>query len=436
MAELATVTTGALPPVNAHDLAALSERQGDSEPLARLRRAALDSYLGQANPDRVRHLWRYTDPARLLPDPAALATELRGESPPPLTLVPDIPTHGVSALIQPGGVETLRLSREAREAGVVLEALGDVPAVVRILGSVVPADHGPFEALNLAAWSAGALLRIPRGVQLDRPIHLSVPAGSAVSVPRLQVLVEAGARATVIEEHMGGEAGHRVNGVSELIVEPGARLDHVLLQRWSAGVAGHLTQRARVERDGHVHTLVTSFGGATLKADLGSFLVGEGAHSEILGLAVGEGRQHLDHHTVHEHRARHTSSNLDVRVAVTGRANSAYTGLIRIEEQAAHCEAYQQNRNLLLSRRARAESIPELEILNHDVSCSHGATVAPMDEEPLFYLQSRGMSRDEAMRLAVRGFLDPVLQQVPGGLREDVTRALEDRIARMGGGPR
>jgi Fe-S cluster assembly protein SufD len=436
LAEPAILQAGVLPPVSPDDLAALSARRGDSDALARRRREALDSYQKMTLPDRVRHLWRYTDPARLLPDPAALLASLRGESPPPLAVVPEIPTHGAMGLIQPGTVETLLLSPEARAAGVVLEPLGSVPGAMEWLGEAIPAGHGPFAALNAATWSAGALLRIPRGVRLERPIHLALPAAAAVSVPRLLVVVEAGAEATVIEEHLGGEPGHRVNAVSEAFVDQGARLDYVLLQRWAAGVDGHLTQRAVLRRDARIHTLVTSFGGATMKADLGSELVGEGAHSEILGLAVGEGRQHLDHHTVHGHRVRHTTSNLDVRVAVAGRANSAYTGLIRIDEQASGCEAYQQNRNLLLSRRARAESIPELEILNHDVSCSHGATVAPMDEEPLFYLQSRGMSRDEAMRLAVRGFLDPVLQQVPAGLREDVTRTLENRIARLGGGKR
>jgi Fe-S cluster assembly protein SufD len=436
LADLATHQSGALPQANIDDLAVLSGRLGDSGALARARAEALHSYRRMTLPDRVQHLWRYTDPARLLPDPVILSASLRGKLPPPLAVVPEIPTHGASGLIQTGTVETLLLSPEMREAGVQLRPLGSEPGALDLLGGAVPATHGPFAALNAATWSAGAVLRIPRGVRLDRPIHLALPAAAAISIPRVLVVVEPGAEATVVEEHLGGEPGHRVNGVSELFIGQGARLSHVLLQRWAAGVSGHLTQRAVVHRDGRIDTLVTSFGGATMKADIGSELVGEGAHSEILGLAVGEGRQHLDHHTVHAHRARHTTSNLDLRVAVAGRANSAYTGLIRIDERASGCEAYQQNRNLLLSGRAQAKSIPELEILNHDVSCSHGATVAPMDEEPLFYLQSRGVNRDEAMRIAVRGFLDPVLQQVPHGLREDVTRTLENRIAALERGKR
>ena len=187
-----------------------------------------------------------------------------------------------------------------------------------------------------------------------------------------------------------------------------------------------------LDRDAQVRTVFSSFGGGVTKADLGAVLRGEGARSELLGLVVGEKRQHLDHHTEHRHVAGHTWSHIDLRVALSGRARSAYTGLIRIEKDARESEATQENRNLLLSRRARADTIPELEILNQDVSCTHGATVSPLEEEPIFYLLSRGVEPSEARRLILRGFFEQVLGQVPDAVRGGVAQALEQRLARMG----
>jgi Fe-S cluster assembly protein SufD len=225
-----------------------------------------------------------------------------------------------------------------------------------------------------------------------------------------------------------------VIGVSEALVGPNANLRHVLVERWGPAVAGHLTQRGLVERDAHYVAATATFGGRTAKLDLGGILAGPGARSELVGVTLGEKRQHLDHHTVHDHRAGHTWSNIDFKVALTGRARSAYTGLIRIEAGAPQSEAYQENRNLLLSPRCRADAIPELEILTDDVSCSHGATVAPVDPEQLFYLQSRGVAPDAALRLIVRGFLETTLAQLPESLRPALEELVTARLDSLTGG--
>ena len=136
----------------------------------------------------------------------------------------------------------------------------------------------------------------------------------------------------------------------------------------------------------------------------------------------------MDHHTEHLHEAGKTHSNLDFKVALTGAARSAYTGMIRIARHAGGSEAYQENRNLLLSEDARAESIPELEILTDDVRCSHGATVAPLDDEQLFYLKSRGLPHSQAMRLIVYGFLDQTLQRLPEATRERIEALVAHRL--------
>jgi Fe-S cluster assembly protein SufD len=209
---------------------------------------------------------------------------------------------------------------------------------------------------------------------------------------------------------------------------------HVLVQRWEDGTVGHLTQRAIIERDARFLGATAGFGGDVAKLDLGGILAGAGARSELVGVTLPDRRQHLDHHTVHQHTSGNTWSNIDFKAAVAGRARSAYTGLLRIEADAPNSEAYQENRNLLLSERARADTIPELEILTDEVSCSHGATVAPVDREQLFYLQTRGLPADTALRLVVRGFVEPTLCLVPAGLREELEALVDARLARLTGG--
>ena len=148
----------------------------------------------------------------------------------------------------------------------------------------------------------------------------------------------------------------------------------------------------------------------------------------MIGVALGSGKQRCDLHTGHNHKAGNTWSNIDFKAVMGGQARSSYTGLIRIDENARVTEAFQTNRNLLLTPKAHADAIPELEILNEEVSCSHGATVAPVDPEQLFYLQSRGMSPDEAVGLVVRGFLENTLRSLPAALRPAVEQVVESRL--------
>ena len=148
----------------------------------------------------------------------------------------------------------------------------------------------------------------------------------------------------------------------------------------------------------------------------------------MYGLLFGSGYQHFDNHTLHDHRSGQTFSNINFKVVLRDKAVSAYTGLIKIENHAKGCQAYQENRNLLLSKGTRAETIPELEILNEDVSCSHGATIGPIDPMQVFYLESRGIRHDEAVRMVVSGFVSNTLQQVPDDLRERISAFVEQRL--------
>jgi Fe-S cluster assembly protein SufD len=187
--------------------------------------------------------------------------------------------------------------------------------------------------------------------------------------------------------------------------------------------------RARVERDATLETVSVALGGSLVKALQTTELAEPGATTRILGIVFGDGRRHFDHHTFQDHVAPSTSSNLDYRTVVGGRARSAYTGRLRIRPDAAKSDAHQRNHNLVLSDDARADTIPELEILTNDVSCSHAAAVAPIDEEQVHFCASRGLSPDQARKLIVLGFLEPTVEQIPGELLlARVRDALEKRL--------
>ncbi len=406
--------------------------------LRQRREQAAARYAAVANPGRVEHLWRYTDPAQFAwplepADESAAAGEaaareaqqaLAGE------------THAAEAIFTRGGLRYAQIEPEAARRGLWLE---DLRAAAREreeflaprLGAIVHETHGRFEALNAAAWRSGALVRIPRGVALERPVHL-VFAGDAAPgafFSRLLIVAEEGAEATVVVEFASPNAvALSANAVIELDAAANSHTRLVAVQRWGDETVSFLTSRARLARDASLDSVWLSFGARTHKADLGAALAGPGARTRLWGLAFAQGRQHFDHHTVHEHAAPHTQSDLDFKVALKGRARSAYTGLIRIEEDAPGCEAYQENRNLLLSDGPRADSIPELEILNEDVKCTHGATVGPVSREELFYCQARGIPREEALRVIVGGFVEPTLREAPEDLRARLHEYVEERL--------
>lgn len=398
-------------------------RRGETSAVRQLRERATTVYENIDWPDRAAHVWRYTDPAQILPtSPFTPGHESE-------VTLPELRGDGAVALLS-GEEPMIRLSSAAQEAGVELLPLGDGGLLLSRLGTGVALDHGLPEALNAAAWSGGVALRVPRGVRLEDPIHLRIVGREAGSrLPRLLLVVESGADVTLVEEHVGGGENAHVVGVTELFVDANATARHTLVQRWENGTAGHLTFRARLAADAQLLTVVTSLGGRTAKLDLGAVLDGRGARSEMVGVTLGDRSQHLDHHTVHDHRADHTWSNLDFKVALAGRARSAYTGLIRITEAAPTSEAYQENRNLLLSDLSRADSIPELEILTDDVTCTHGATVAPIDPEQRFYLESRGLDEKQALDLIVRGFLENTVSRLPERLRATVEELITERLA-------
>jgi len=424
LADKDTMLSTSVADLDPETIAAFSRARGETQAALDWRQRAAETLDTVAYPDRVKHLWRYTDPDLLKP------ASLLSAAPEMLDLWTE-PTDP-AVLLTAGAAP--RLNAAAEECGLEITSLFANDDHADVVGSAVPADHGWFEAINAAAFDAGLAIRAPKGLVLERPLRVVIPCHTgSTQVPRLLVLAEAGSEITVVEEHRDGGPGSIVIGVTEIVARAGSHVRHVLVQRWADGVRGHLTQRALIERDADYLGALAGLGGELVKIDQGGILSGKGARSELVGVTLPEKRQHQDHHTEHRHTSGNTSSKIDFKAAVTDRARSVYTGLIRIDEGAPASEAFQENRNLLLSEKARADTIPELEILTDDVSCSHGATAAPIDPEQVFYLQSRGMPHEEATRLVVRGFVESTLRLVPEGLREELEELVEDRLRRLQG---
>lgn len=281
---------------------------------------------------------------------------------------------------------------------------------------------GRFSALAQAAWQGGGFIYIPAGVRLAAPI---VARWNGGPYPRLHVVLERGARATIVERH--DKSPGLSSGIVDLIAGESAHLTYVHVQDVPRDAVAFSHQHARVGRDAKLVTLNFAIGGRMSRADVEVELVGQGAESDMLGLVFGEDDQQFDFHTLQGHRAPDTRSDLLFKSALDDRSHSTYTGVISIGKDAPRSQAYQANRNLLLSDGARADTEPKLEILIDDVArCTHGATVGPVDDEQLFYLRSRGLDPDIATRLIVEGFFQEVFEKV-GDPR--ATEKLKDMVA-------
>ncbi len=411
--------------------------KGEPEWLYRMRDRAWEAYQDIPLPSQVDHLWKYTRPKWFLPKSPAEKFEVMPvvsqiEESRMAPLKPDFAAFGCNHGEQ---VTYTQLSEESREKGVIFLDLmtaikqhGDL--VEKYLGKLIGADFGKFEALNTALWNSGMFLYIPDNVTLDKPIYMHRHPNDKYNMPRLLVVAGENSRATIIDEYAGKGTGQRIgaNSVVELFAGQASNIRFVSPQNVPDDASSYVTHRARIEQEAQLYTLFVSLGGDVSKYNLGTILNGRGAHSQMLGILFGSNKQHFDHHTLHHHVSGDTYSNIDFKVVLKDKALSAYTGLIKIEEHTQNCEAFQENRNLLLNRGTRAESIPELEILNDQVKCSHGATVGPIDPEMVFYLRSRGFSYDDAVRAIVIGFIEPLFRQVPDDLRQMMHNLVEFKL--------
>jgi Fe-S cluster assembly protein SufD len=292
--------------------------------------------------------------------------------------------------------------------------------------------YDKFSALHAACWSGGMLLYVPKGVTIDRPLHMfsALSAGQS-DFGHALIVLEEGAQATVLAETASQDASAAGLhcGAVEILVGPGAKLRYVNLQNWGTGVWHFAHQKALVGRDASLQWTIGALGSRLAKVNQHVALVGEGAHAQVNGVMFTDGTQHLSYHTLQHHEVPHCTSDLLYKGALQGESRLVWRGMIKVDRDAQKTDGYQRDDNLILSESARADSIPGLEIEADDVKCTHGATAGRVDDELVFYAQARGLTRKEAIRMIVAGFFQQVFDRITvESVREALGHAIGRRV--------
>ncbi len=328
------------------------------------------------------------------------------------------------------------LDESAAERGVVFGSLSRLckthPDLVRKhLFTAFDPDEDKFAALHAAFWSGGQILYVPRGVVLERPVHIgSILSEGGTDTTHTLIILEDGAEATVLHESNGAStnASGLHLGAVELIQKPGSHLRYVNLQEWGHKTYNFAQQKASVDRDATLQWTLAAMGSMLSKVNQTVDLVGPGANSQVNGVMFTEARQHIAYHTLQHHKAPGCRSDFLYKAAQQDKSRTVWRGMIKVDKEAQKTDGYQRNDNLVLSNTSRADSIPGLEIEADDVRCTHGSTTAKVDEEQIFYARCRGFTRKEATRMIVSGFFQQIFDRIS---IESVREALAAAIARQ-----
>ena len=388
----------------------LSERLGEPGWLTERRLHAFDVFEKLDFPDPKSEEWRYTDVRGFDFD--------RFAGPEPRQSAPALPEELVAK-----GVIATDIQTAAR----------DHPDLLRQhFFTEVLVDEHRFTALHGAFHSDGVLVYVPRGVEVEMPIEVirRVDAGGS-TFPHTTVVVEEQAALTVVDRFRSDDVDDPSLCASVVEVEArrGATVNYISLQEWGQNVHHFQTQRFTGRRDTTLRSLAVNLGSAFARTQVESVLSGEGSFSEMLGLYFADSNQHFAQRTLQHHDAPHATSDLLYKGALKEHSRSEYSGLIKVAKGAQGTDAYQANRNLVLSDEALAHSIPQLEIEANEVRCTHGATVAPVEEEHLFYLMSRGIDKVTAQKLIVFGFFRDVLDRIRvAELRDELSDAISRKV--------
>jgi len=410
-----------------------------------LRKQAFAEYLALPLPSPETEEWRYTDVENLDLDLRPFAEGGHAET------LDDVPDQILAAVGDVGERSGLQIQRNSEVLLTHLDPsladrgvwFGDLdravlerPELVEPhLHGLVASDRSKFTALHAAFRTGGTFLFVPKDVQIELPLQTLtyLDADRAAVFPHTLIVADEGAEVTFIDRYASPALSNALcDAAVEIYAGPGTRVRYVALQEYGEGVQHLSVQRARVGRDADLRTLGVAFGATLARAEVETILAEDGANSEMLGVYFGDGDQHIDHRSIQDHVGSRTSSDLLYKGAMRDSSNAIYTGTVIVEQGAHRCDAYQTNRNILLSESARAHSVPNLEILTNDPTrCGHAASVGPVGDDELFYLMSRGIPPKEAERLIVFGFFQEVLDRVEiPEIRDGLVAAIEDELAR------
>jgi Fe-S cluster assembly protein SufD len=386
------------------------------------KRAAYEKFAALPLPKRTDESWRFSNIATLtlagfkaaLGVPAGVAASCPfGVS--SLTFINN-KLSGRGAASLPKGVVVTSLTDALQSHGDLLKA--HFMAQPQKLGSE------KLAALHTAFVRDGAFIHVPRGVEVAEPIvvmHIAAGAGAAV-FPHTLVVAEENAKVTVVDYFVSADAGaHFACGANDLYAGHGSQLTYIGAQNWSRETLSFQFNSTVVRRDARVQSLNLHLGGRQARHESLSQLQAPGAFSEMLALTVADKAQEFDQRTLQIHQAPNTKSDLLYKNALRDQAKTIFSGLIVVDPDAQKTDAYQSNRNLMLSEEAEANSLPGLEIQANDVRCTHGATSSRIDPEQEFYLQSRGIAKEMADELLTFGFFEEVLDRLQS---EDLHAAL------------
>jgi len=326
------------------------------------------------------------------------------------------------------------LREEWEKQGVIFDSIEDGlknhPDLFReYFGTVIPTQDNKFAAMNAAVWSGGSFVYIPPGVHLETPLqaYFRVNQERMGQFERTLIICDEGASAHYIEgctaPVYSTESFH--SGVIEIVVKKNARFRYTTIQNWSNNMYNLVTQRALVHEGANMEWLDGNLGSKLTMKYPSCYLVGEGAHGEILSIAYSGDGQHQDTGGKVVHVAPHTTSSIISKSISKGHGRSTYRGLCKVHEGAHHARSNVECDALLINDTSRTDTYPYIEIEENDANVGHEASVSKIGEEQLFYLTSRGISEEEAMAMIVRGFIEPIAKELPLEYAVELNRLIE-----------
>lgn len=427
------------------DLAVVPEFNDVNESLRSFRQRSWETYKSSPMPTEKDEDWRRTSLkglnfTNLALQPLSVTTSTQF----PRELLDGLADqeHGGQVMVSPSKVET-HLDEKLRAQGVIFEDIQTAaklhPQLLeKVLSRVDHQKHGKFSALAGSLTANGVILYIPKMVVVASPLQSLywAPGSGLVHSSQVFVYLEEGSSVTFVHESSSpaNEPGTTLHaGLMEIYVGTGASLKFVELQSWGENVWNITRENVDVDRDGSIDWIFGALGSKLTKNYSDLNLIGRGSTGKISGFFFTDKKQHLDHDTQQNHLAPNTTSDLLFKGALTDESRSVWQGMIYVAPNASKTDGYQANRNLILSKKARADSIPGLEILTDDVRCTHGATVGKIDKDQIFYLESRGLPIETAERLIVEGFFDPIMQRIPfEGVKARFQKAIKEKMEHIG----
>ncbi|MDX1662478.1 MAG: Fe-S cluster assembly protein SufD [Candidatus Promineifilaceae bacterium] len=443
-----TTTEETTAPYTREAVEALSRALDEPEWMRDFRLAAWDIFAATPMPTTNNEAWRRTDIRRFKLDevgpPTVEKIAAEGNGHGTETAAPDYlgaplteGRPGGSLVLLDGETVQYELSAELKEQGVIFT---DMHTAVREHGDlvrkyfmteVVRPEEGKFAALHAAFWRGGTFLYVPPGVSVAAPLHSALWAPGGRTYTHTLVVLGEGAEAVFFDEYASerGEGQALHNGVVELLVGDNANLIYVSLQDLGTNTWQFTHERGRVGRDGRLDWVASMMGTRLTKSFQTVELDEPGGWARMSGLFFTSARQHFDLDTQQNHNAADTVSDLLYKGALRDKSRCVWQGMIKALPGSQRIDGFQANRNLVLDRNARADSIPGLEIEADDVRCTHASTIGQLDQAEIFYLMSRGIEEKTAMEMVVLGFFDPVMQRIPfEGVRERIEERILDKL--------